>query len=103
MTTALETTIPVERDVRTYKAAVVHDFSEPLVVEDVPRRELGQVGHQLGLGERRLEVELTPEPDRLRDLVEELLDRSDADGGEHRVAVGVGERGERHRDSTSSR
>ena len=45
MTTALETTIPVERDVRTYKAAVVHDFSEPLVVEDVPRRELepGQI------------------------------------------------------------
>ena len=70
---------------------------------DVPRRELGQVGHQLGLGERRLEVELTPQPDRLRDLVEELLDGSDADGGEHRVAVGVGECGERHRASTSSR
>jgi hypothetical protein len=35
--------------------------------------------------------------------VEELLHRPDADGGEHRIPVGVRERGERHRDSTSSR
>jgi len=45
MTTALETTTPVERGTRTYRAAVVHDFTEPLVVEDVPRRDLehGQI------------------------------------------------------------
>jgi glycine cleavage system H protein len=69
----------------------------------VSRRELGEVGHELRLGQGRLDVQLAIEPDRLGDVPEELLDRSDADGGEHRIAVGIRERGERHRDSTSSR
>src|ERR1700752_1424475 len=35
----------VENRVETYRAAVVHDFAGPLVLEDVPRRELepGQI------------------------------------------------------------
>ena len=43
-TTAVETTAP-GKSVSTYRAAVVHEFNEPLIVKDVPRRELepGQV------------------------------------------------------------
>ena len=47
---------------------------------------------QLGLGERRLEVELALEAHPGRDVAEELVDRRDADRREHLLAVGVGER-----------
>ena len=59
---------------------------------DVPRGELLEVRDELGLGERRLEVERGPEAHALRDVPEELLDRGDADRREHLLAVGVGQR-----------
>jgi propanol-preferring alcohol dehydrogenase len=43
---------PAERLGATYKAAVVHDFAKPLVVEDVPRQALEP-------GQVRVEVEAT--------------------------------------------
>ena len=45
----------------------------------VPRGERGEVREDLLLGERRLEVELAPEANGLRDVAEELVDRGDAD------------------------
>jgi propanol-preferring alcohol dehydrogenase len=43
-TTAVETAAP-DTSLSTYRAAVVHEFGQPLTVEEVPRRELdsGQV------------------------------------------------------------
>ena len=46
---------------------------------------------ELGLRQRRLEVELALEAHACRDVAEELLDRRDADRLEHLLAVGVGE------------
>ena len=63
---------------------------------DVAGRKLLEVTHQLGLGERRFEVELPAEANALRDLLEQLLDRADTDRGEHLRAVGLGQREERH-------
>ena len=48
--------------------------------------------HQVRLGERGGDVELPPEADTLGDLLEQLLQRGDADRLQHRVAVGVGQR-----------
>ena len=47
--------------------------------------------HELGLAERRRHVELAVEADARRDLLEQLVDRRDADRGEHLRAVGVGQ------------
>ena len=47
---------------------------------------------ELHLGERRRHVELAVEAHSVRDLLEELVDRRDADRGEHLVAVAIGER-----------
>ena len=58
---------------------------------DVPRGELGEVRHQLLLGERRLEVERAVEADAGRDVAEELVDRRNADRLEHLLPVAVGE------------
>jgi glycine cleavage system pyridoxal-binding protein P len=54
--------------------------------------EVVEVPLQLRLRERGRHVELAVVPDTGRDLAEELVDRRDADGREHRVAVGVRER-----------
>ncbi len=59
---------------------------------DVPCRELLDVAHELGLPERGRDVELAVEADAGRHLLEELVDRGDADRREHLLAVGVGER-----------
>ena len=59
---------------------------------DVPRGELLDVPHELGLAERRRHVELAVEAHPGRHLLEELVDRGDADRREHLLAVGVGQR-----------
>ena len=56
---------------------------------DVLRRELLEMPHELGLGERRLEVEPALEADGSRDVAEQLLDGRDADRLEHLLAIGV--------------
>jgi propanol-preferring alcohol dehydrogenase len=51
--TALEVRTPLaERGIASYRAAVVHDFTKPLAIEDVPRRALGP-------GQIRVRVEAT--------------------------------------------
>jgi hypothetical protein len=47
---------------------------------------------ELELGESRLEVEWAVEAHARRDVLEELVDGRDPDGGEHRLLVGVRER-----------
>ena len=81
----------------------VHDRRDVVVVDprpeegelgarvDVPRRELLDVTHELGLAERGRNVELAVETDARRHLLEELVDGRDADRREHLLAVGVGE------------
>ena len=54
-------------------------------VWDVPGRELLEQGDDLRLGQRGLDVELAREPHGRGDLLEELVDRGDADRREHRV------------------
>ena len=54
--------------------------------------ELERCVDELELGQRRLEVELAAEPHARRHLLEQLVDRVDADRGEHLLAVGVGQR-----------
>ena len=49
----------------------------------VLRRELLEMTRELGLTERRRNVELAAEADAGWDLLEELVDRRDADRGEH--------------------
>jgi hypothetical protein len=61
----------------------------------VPCGELCYVGEHLLLRQRRLEPELAPQADPLRQVAEELVDRPDADRPEHLLPVGVGEREER--------
>ena len=56
------------------------------------RRELLEVPHERGFGQRLGHVERAAEADALGDLLEQLVDGLDADRVEHRVAVGVGER-----------
>ena len=58
----------------------------------IARSKLLEVARELGLPERRRHVELTPEPDALRNLLEKVVDRRDADRREHLLSVGVGER-----------
>ena len=58
----------------------------------VPRRQLAQVSGQLLLGQRRLELELAPEPHSGGNVAEQLLDGRNADRAEHLRLVGVGER-----------
>ena len=58
----------------------------------VPGRQLFQVGDQLGLGERGLQIERGSVPDPLGNVPEEVLDRRDPDRCEHLLAIGVGER-----------
>ena len=60
-------------------------------------REGDDVLEDLLFRQRRLELELPPEADRLRQVAEELVDRPDADRAEHLLPVGVGEREERMR------
>ena len=48
--------------------------------------------HELGLRERRLEVEPALEADRSRNVAEQLFDRGDADRGEHLLAIGFRQR-----------
>ncbi len=55
----------------------------------VARRQLTQVRHELGLRERRLEVELAPEPNAGGDVAEEVVDARDSDDGEHLLPVVV--------------
>ena len=52
--------------------------------------QLRQVGDDLRLRERGVDRQLAVEANAFRDVAEQLLDRGDADGGEHRLAVGVG-------------
>src|SRR5581483_11535444 len=61
----------------------------------VSRSELAEVRRQLLLRERRLQVELSSEPDGGGEVAEELLDGGDADRPQHVRLVGVGERDER--------
>jgi hypothetical protein len=55
------------------------------------------VREDLLLRQRRLEVELAPKTNALRQVAEEFLHRADADRAEHLLPVGVGERKERMR------
>ena len=55
-------------------------------------RQLFEVRDQLRLRERGVEVEVAAEAHAFGDVLEEVLDRRDADSREHRVAVGIGER-----------
>ena len=71
-----------------------NESSSPRV--DVPSGELLEVRDDLGLGERRLEVELALEANSGRDVSEQLLDRLDADRREHLVAVALRQREEAH-------
>jgi hypothetical protein len=50
------------------------------------------MGHQLGLGERRVEAQFSIQPERLRYLLEEGIDALDADSLEHRADVRFGVR-----------
>ncbi len=93
----------------------IHDRRDVVVVDpgaeerelparvDVPGRQLLQVRDELGLGERRLQVERPVEPDAPGDVLEELVDRRDADRGEHRLLVGVREREVAHGLATGPR
>ncbi len=65
--------------------------------------QLTQVRPQLALGQRRVDPQRPVEADVRRDLGEQVGDRVHADRGQHRGPVGVGQRGEAHSDSTSSR
>ena len=56
---------------------------------DILRRELLEMPHELGLGERRLEIEPALEADGSRNVAEEFLDGRDADRGQHLLAIGV--------------
>ncbi len=58
----------------------------------VPPRELLEMSHERGLGQRLGHVERPVEAEPLRDLLEQLVDRGDADRREHRFPVGLGER-----------
>ncbi len=58
---------------------------------DVLRREFLEVAHELRLAERGRNVELAVEANTRRDLLEQLVDRRDADRREHLRAVGVGQ------------
>jgi hypothetical protein len=74
---------------------VVHAGAEErdlLARGDVARGELGQVGGELGLGERGLERERAAETHAHRHVGEQLLDGGDADLGQHGVPVVVGQR-----------
>jgi hypothetical protein len=62
----------------------------------VPRGELLEVRDELGLRQRRLEVERALQAHAVRDVAEELLDGRDADRGEHLLAVAVGQGEEAH-------
>jgi hypothetical protein len=59
---------------------------------DVARRELLEMGDELRFRKRRLERERPAEAHAGRDLLEELVDRRDTDGGQHLVAVARRER-----------
>ena len=87
---------PREDDVGDRRHVVVVDPGaeerELLGGRDVAARELLDVADELRLAERGRQVELAVEPHALRDLLEELVHGGDADGGEHLLAVGVGER-----------
>ena len=61
------------------------------LVDDVLGGELLEVPLQLRLGERRRHGELAIEADAGGDVSKQLVDRRDADGREHRLAVGVRE------------
>jgi len=58
---------------------------------DVSRRESLDVARELGLSERRWDVEHTSQPYPGRNLLEQLLDGRDPDRGEHLFAVGLGQ------------
>jgi hypothetical protein len=68
----------------------------------VPRGQLFEMRDDLGLGERRLQVELAVEPNPGRDVAEELVGRRDADRGEHLLAVAFRQREEAHCSSTNA-
>ena len=82
----------------------VHDRGHVVVVDPcaeerellarvgIPPRKLFEMGDELRLRERRLEVERPVEADSLGDVLEELVDGRDPDCGEHRLLVGVRER-----------
>ena len=92
---ALEDRVDHRRDV-----VVVHACAEKRQLAarvGVPLGERGDVLEDLLLRQRRLEVELPPEADSLRQVAEELLDRADADRPEHLLPVGVCEREKRMR------
>ncbi len=96
------------RRVRRQELAALHDHVDDgghvVVVDACPeegeldarvrvlRGEGLQVPDQLDLGQRRGDVELAREPNRLRDLLEQVVDRRDADRREHLVTVAIGER-----------
>ena len=70
---------------------------------DIARRELGKVRHELGLGQRGLEIELTFEPHRARDLSEQIVDACRTDRLEHRLTIVGGEREKAHSAITAQR
>jgi hypothetical protein len=88
----------------------VHDRGDVVVVDsraeerelpaggNVPLGELGEVGGQLRLRERALEIQLTLESNAGRDVREEVLDGRDPDRCEHLVAIGVDDRQVAHSD-----
>ena len=55
--------------------------------------EPGQVVVHLLLGAARGQVDRAPQPDRVRDVGEQVLERSGADRAQHRVQVLVGDGG----------
>ncbi len=84
-----------EDDVRDRRDVVVVDSRaeerELRARVHVARCKLLEVPRELGLTERRRDVELAVEADSGRNLLEELVHGGDADRREHLRAVGVGE------------
>ncbi len=84
-----------EHDVGDRRHVVVVDASaeerELGARVDVSRRELLDVTGELRLTQRGRQIELAPEPNAGRDLLEELLDGRDPDRREHLLAIRVGD------------
>ncbi len=79
-------------DDRRHVVVVDARTEEADLVDDILRRELLQVPLELGLGERRRNLELARESHCRRNIAEELFDRGDADRREHLLAIGRSER-----------
>ena len=75
---------------------VVHPGAEEgdlVLGRGVAARQVEQVAVDVLLGHPGGQVELLAQPHAVGDLVEELVDGRDADGGQHRVEVGGGDSG----------